>query len=121
MNRTVYVCLGDRGKEAKWFNLSRYCFSVQSNVKPSCQAFPPCSLMAGRRTGAALQPGRSCTVPIPCPCQQYQHPQRVGAANQPFPPALPCLRPLLPILLPSLGPPGLSSLPGGRGLWDGMS
>lgn len=28
MNRTVYVCLGDRGKEAKRFNLSRYCFSV---------------------------------------------------------------------------------------------
>lgn len=29
MNRTVYVCLGDRGKEAKGFNLSRYCFSAQ--------------------------------------------------------------------------------------------
>lgn len=29
MNRTVYVCLGDRGKEAKQFHLSRYCFSAQ--------------------------------------------------------------------------------------------
>lgn len=42
MNRTVYVCLGDRGKEAKRFHLSRCCFSVRRHraiSKPPARPF----------------------------------------------------------------------------------